>query len=98
MIKITTNITVPNKPVTALNGISESVNVLDKMSTKTINVPPNVTQSGIVLLASLPANNLTMCGMTKPIQEIVPQKQTEIAVRIVEITIISGQKVRHSSI
>ena len=78
----------PNKPVTALNGISESVNVLDKMSTTIMNVPPKVMHKGIVRLASRPANNLTMCGITKPIQEIVPQKQTEIAVNIVAITMI----------
>lgn len=84
-----TNITVPSKPVTALSGISESVNVLERISTKTINVPPKVMQRGIVLLASLPASNRTMCGITKPIHEIVPQKQTDIAVRIVDITIIS---------
>ena len=89
MIRITTNIIVPNKPVTALNGISESVNVLDKISTRTMNVAPKVIHKGIVLFASLPAKSLTMCGITKPIQDIVPQKQTDIAVSKVEITIIN---------
>ena len=51
---------VPNKPVTALNGISESVNDLDKTSTTIMNVPTKVIHNGMVLLASLPANNLTM--------------------------------------
>ena len=66
---------VPNNPVTALNGISESVKDLDKTSTTIMNVPPKVTHNGIVLLASLPANNLTICGMTKPIHEMVPQNK-----------------------
>ena len=89
MIKIITNITVPNKPVTALKGISESVNVRDKISTKIMNVPPIVMQRGMVLFASLPASNLTMCGMTKPIQEMVPQKHTDMAVNTVARTIIN---------
>ena len=80
---------VPIKPVTALRGISESVNVLDMISTKIINVPPKVTHKGIVLFASLPASKRTMCGMTNPIQDIVPQKQTEIAVKTVDKTIIN---------
>lgn len=89
MIRITTNMTVPKRPVTALNGISESVNVLESTSTTTMNVPPKVMQSGIVLFASLPANSLTMCGTTRPIHEMVPQKQTDIAVNTVARTIIN---------
>ena len=60
-----TNITVPNKPVTALNGISESVNDLDKMSVRIINEPPNVIQSGMVLFVLCPTINLTICGITR---------------------------------
>lgn len=88
MIRIIINITVPNKPVTALNGISESAKLLDMISTNIMNVLPKVMQRGMVLLASLPASNLTIWGITSPIHEIVPQKHTEIAVSIVEITII----------
>ena len=80
---------VPNTPVTALKGISESVNVLDKISTTIMNDPPNKTHNGIVRLVFLPTNNLTMCGTTKPIQDIVPQKQTDIAVNKVEIIMIT---------
>ena len=60
IIKITTNITVPKRPVTALKGISESVKVLERTSTTIMNVPPKVIHKGIVLFASLPASNLTM--------------------------------------
>ena len=84
IINIMTKMTVPNNPVTALNGISESVNVLERISTAIMNVPPKVTHKGIVLFASLPTSNLTMWGMIKPTQEIVPQKQTEMAVRTVD--------------
>ena len=83
-----TNTTVPNKPVTALNGISESVNDLDKMSVKIMNEPPKVIQSGIVLFVLCPTINLTMCGITRPIHEMVPQKQTDIAVSNVAMPII----------
>ena len=79
---------VPKSPVTALKGISESVNVLDKTSTTIMNVPPKVMHRGMVLFASLPASNLTICGMTKPIQDMVPQKHTDIAVRTVDKTMI----------
>ena len=81
--------TVPKSPVTALKGISESVIDLDRTSTNIIKVPPKVIHRGIVLFASLPASNLTICGITNPIQDMVPQKHTEIAVRIVDITIIN---------
>ena len=91
MIRITTNMTVPNKPVTALNGISESVNVLDNTSTKIMKDAPKVIHNGIVRLASLPTSNLTTCGMTNPIQDMVPQKHTDIAVKIVEITMMSAR-------
>ena len=89
IINIMTKMTVPNNPVTALNGISESVNVLERISTAIMNVPPNVTHNGIVLFASLPTNRRTMWGMIKPTQEIVPQKQTDIAVKTVDRTIIN---------
>ena len=45
-----------------------------------MNEPPNVIQRGIVLLVLCPTNSRTIWGITNPIQEIVPQKQTEIAV------------------
>ena len=79
----------PIKPVTALNGISESVNVLERISTNIVNVPPKVMHKGIVLLASLPASKRTICGITKPIQDMVPQKHTDMAVRTVDKTIIN---------
>ena len=80
---------VPITPVTALKGISESVNVLDRISTTIIKAPPNKAHSGIVRLAFLPTNSLTICGTTNPIQDIVPQKQTDIAVNNVEIIMIT---------
>ena len=85
MIKMMTNTAVPNKPVTALKGISESVNDLDKMSVRITKDPPKVMQRGMVLFVLCPTIRRTICGMTKPIQEIVPQKQTEMAVSKVAI-------------
>ncbi len=58
------------------------------ISTNTIKTPPNVIQSGIDLLVSLPEISLTTCGITKPIQLIVPLKATAIAVSRVAIPII----------
>ena len=59
-MRIMTKIIVPIKPVTALNGISESVKDLENISVIIMNVAPNVTHNGMVLFASLPANNRTI--------------------------------------
>jgi hypothetical protein len=41
-----TKINVPKRPVTALRGISESVNVRERISTNTMNVAPKVSSIG----------------------------------------------------
>ena len=80
---------VPNKPVTADNGISADVKLLDNISTNIMNMPPNVHVKGIVLVVFFPTNNLTICGMTNPTQEIVPENATDVAVNKVAINIIT---------
>ena len=83
-----TNITVPKIPVTALKGISDFVNERARISTIIINIPPKVIQRGIDLLVSLPTINLTICGITSPIQLTTPLKSTQEAVNKVAIPII----------
>ena len=80
---------VPNKPVTADKGISADVKLLDNISTSIIKIPPNVHVNGIVLVVFFPTINLTICGMTNPTQEIVPEKATDVAVNNVAIKIIT---------
>jgi hypothetical protein len=50
---------VPKKPVTADNGISEAVKLLDMISQIIVNVAPNSIVMGMVFFASLPTNKRT---------------------------------------
>lgn len=87
--KIIINIIVPKKPVTADKGISAPVKLLENISVTTIKDAPKTIVSGMVRCVFLPTNSLTICGTTKPIQLIVPEKATELAVSKVAINIIT---------
>lgn len=56
MYKIAIKIGVPKNPVTADNGISEAVKLLEIISHKIANIPPKKIVKGIVLRESLPTN------------------------------------------
>src|SRR5690554_2990675 len=86
--KIITKMIVPKNPVTADKGISEAVKHLEKISVKIINMAPKTIHKGIERLVFRPTSNLTICGTTKPIHPIVPEKATELAVRKVATIII----------
>ena len=45
-----------------------------------INDAPNIIDRGIVFVVSRPTQSLTICGITSPIQLIVPANATELAV------------------
>ena len=82
------NIIVPKNPVIAEIGISAAVNERQIISEIIINDAPNVIDRGIVFVVSRPTQSLTICGITRPIQLIVPAKATELAVNRVAIIII----------
>ena len=83
------NTIVPKKPVIADIGISAAVNERQRISDMIMNDAPKVMDKGSVLVVSRPAQSRTMCGITSPIQLIVPAKATELAVKSVAIRIMS---------
>ena len=85
---IAINTIVPKKPVIAEIGISAAVNERQSISDIIINDAPNVIDRGIVFVVSRPTQSLTICGITSPIQLIVPANATELAVKSVAIRII----------
>lgn len=75
-------------PVITLNGISFGAILLASISQITKNKAPKSIEIGTTFLLSLPINNLTKLGITKPIQPIVPLIETETAVSTVAIIIM----------
>ena len=86
---IAINTIVPKNPVIAEIGISAAVNERQSISEIIINDAPNVIESGIVFVVSRPTQSLTICGITRPIQLIVPANATELAVKSVATRIMS---------
>ena len=83
----TINIGVPIIPVITLKGISFGAKLLANISTTTIIIDPISIDKGITFLLLFPIINLTTLGITSPIQPIVPLTATDIAVKVVAITI-----------
>ena len=83
----TINIGVPIIPVITLKGISFGAKLLANIATTTIIIDPISIDKGITFLLLLPIINLTTLGITSPIQPIVPLTATDIAVKVVAITI-----------
>ena len=75
---IAINTIVPKNPVIADIGISAAVNERQSISEIIINDAPNVIDRGIVFVVSRPTQSLTICGITSPIQLIVPEKQPSL--------------------
>ena len=71
---------VPKKPVTTLNGISVLVKLREIMSTTTMKIAPTRIVKGMVFFVFLPTISLEMCGTIKPIQPIIPEIATVLAV------------------
>ncbi len=72
------------------NGISDDVNVLEKMSAIIMKMAPNRMVKGIVCLVFFPTKARMMWGTTNPIQPMTPAKATLVAVMNVATTMISN--------